>query len=108
MKLAISDTPAKVLEAANKAFPDGEIKDVEKEEKHGVVIYEVKKVVGDDEYEIKITEEGNVEKLKRDTKTVKFNLSKKLHKELRIKAIQNEMTIQQVLENLVSKWVKEG
>ena len=53
------------------------------------------------------TEKAKNIKLTKDTVSVKFTLSKKLHKELKLKAVQDDKTIQQVLENLVSEWTKK-
>ena len=52
-KVTLSDIPAKVIEAANKAVPGGEITSVE-------IIYEVEKVVDGVEYEIEVTADGVV------------------------------------------------
>jgi len=52
-EVSLSDVPAKVIEAANKAVPGGEITAVE-------IIYEVEKVVNGIKYEIEVTADGVV------------------------------------------------
>jgi len=45
---------------------------------------------------------------KKDTVAVKVELSRPVHQELRIKCIRTGQTIQQVIEYLVSEWVKKS
>ncbi|MBC8230704.1 PepSY domain-containing protein [bacterium] len=65
-KVALSQVPTKVLEAANKAVPGGEVKDVETEVEDGELIYEVKKVVDGVKYEIEVTADGAVKEVEED------------------------------------------
>jgi len=65
-KVPLSDVPAKVLQAADKAVSGGDIKEVEKEVENGVAIYDVKKVVDDVSYEIEVTADGVVKKIERE------------------------------------------
>jgi hypothetical protein len=65
-EVALSDVPAKVIEAANNAVPGGEIEEVEKETEDGVVIYEVEKVVDGVEYEIEVTADGIVKEIEEE------------------------------------------
>ena len=64
-KIALSEVPIKVLEAANKAVPGGEVKDVETEVEDGELIYEVKKVVDSVKYEIEVTTDGVVKEVEK-------------------------------------------
>lgn len=50
---------------------------------------------------------GNVKQEKKDTKAVKIDLPKELHKQLKLKAVETEQTIQNVIISLISKWVKK-
>ena len=65
-EIPLSDVPARVLEAANKAVPGGEVKEVEKELRDGVVIYEVEKLVDGTEYEIEVTADGVVKEIEQE------------------------------------------
>lgn len=62
-KIAVSDVPAKILKALDEAVPGGKIKEAEKG-----VIYEIEKIVDDFEYDITITEGGNVVKVDKEQK----------------------------------------
>lgn len=50
---------------------------------------------------------GNVKKEKKDTKAVKVDLPKDLHKQLKLKAVETEQTIQNVIIALISEWVRK-
>ena len=65
-KVTLSDVPIKVIEAANKAVPGGEITAVEKEEEDSQIIYEVEKVVDGIEYEIEVTADGVVKDVEKE------------------------------------------
>ena len=65
-EVALSDVPANVIEAANKAVPGGKIKEVEMEEEDGKVSYEVEKVVDGVEYDIEITADGIVKEVEKE------------------------------------------
>ncbi|HIE28903.1 TPA: hypothetical protein EYP66_16635 [Candidatus Poribacteria bacterium] len=64
-EVPVSDVPAKVLQAANKAVSGGEVTKVEKEVEDGEVIYDVKKVVDGVSYEIEVTVDGVVKKVEK-------------------------------------------
>ena len=59
-KVALSDVPAKVIQAANNVVPGGEITGVEKDEEDGQVVYEVEKVVDGVKSEIEVSADGMV------------------------------------------------
>ena len=65
-KVALSDVPANVIEAANKAVPGGKIEEVEMEEEDGKVSYEVEKVVDGVEYDIEVTADGIVKEVEKE------------------------------------------
>ena len=65
-EVALSDVPASVIEAANKAVPGGKIEEVEMEEEDGKVSYEVEKVVDGVEYDIKVTADGVVKEVEEE------------------------------------------
>ena len=58
--LAPSSTPNKVLDAANKAVPGGEVTGTAEEKEDGRTVYEVQKLVDGVEYEIEVTANGEV------------------------------------------------
>ncbi len=53
------------------------------------------------------TEETKDTKSNEDKVSVKFLLSKEIHKKLKIKAIEQDKTIQDMLVNIVSTWVEK-
>jgi len=64
--IPLSNTPAKVIEAANNAVPGGEITEVEIEVEDGETIYEVEKVVDGVEYDIDVTADGVVKEVEKE------------------------------------------
>jgi hypothetical protein len=64
--VVLSDVPAKVLDAANNAVPDGQITGVEKEVEGGQIIYEVEKVANGVEYDIDVTADGVVMEVEKE------------------------------------------
>jgi len=66
-KVALSDVPAKVIEAANKAVPGGEIEEVDMEEEDGEIIYDVEKIVDGVEYDIEVTADGIVKEVEKES-----------------------------------------
>jgi len=65
-KVALSDVPAKVLDAANQAVPGGKIEEVEKDTENGEIIYCIVKDVDGVKYEIDVTADGAVKKTEKD------------------------------------------
>lgn len=59
-EISVEDIPANVMEAVNKAMPGGTIKFAMKKDKGDKVIYMVKKLVEDDKYMIKVTDDGKL------------------------------------------------
>ena len=53
------------------------------------------------------TEEAKDTKSNEDKVSVKFLLSKEIHKKLKIKAIEQDKTLQDVLVDIVSKWIEK-
>lgn len=53
------------------------------------------------------TTETTTDNKSKNVQAVKFNLKPDTHMALKLKAVQNRMTIQKVLETLVEKWIKE-
>lgn len=53
------------------------------------------------------TEESKDTKSNKSVVAVKFLLSKEIHKKLKIKAIEQDKTIQDMLVNIVSTWVEK-
>ncbi len=59
-KVGVSDLPAAVRAALEKEAPNGEIEEIEKEEKDGKVVYEVDVKIEGKELELKIAADGTV------------------------------------------------
>jgi uncharacterized membrane protein YkoI len=59
-KVAVSDVPSAVIDAAKKTIAGAEITDAEKKEKKGVTAYELDVTGGSTKYELLITADGNV------------------------------------------------
>ena len=65
-KISIEEVPANVMEVVERVVPGGTIKEAERIEKKGKVRYEVEKVGEAGEYDIKVTADGILEKVKRE------------------------------------------
>ncbi len=64
--LKMEELPQKVQETVRATVGDGEIKEIEKEEKKGRVVYEVDYKKNGQEYEMKVSEDGHLLKNKKD------------------------------------------
>lgn len=64
--IPISELPEVVVKAAENAVQDITLKEAERKESNGSVVYEVEGYVDKKEFELKIDGEGNVLKVKED------------------------------------------